>query len=94
MPIYEYECLECGKITEAWQRFSDAPLDSCEHCSGRVKKLVSHSSFHLKGSGWYVSDYARKSPGSTPAAKTQKNETSTEGIPGKTESAPPKSDAV
>ena len=61
MPIYEYECTECGRIVEAWQRFSDAPLKTCKHCSGRLHKLISQSTFHLKGTGWYVTDYANKS---------------------------------
>jgi putative FmdB family regulatory protein len=61
MPIYEYECTRCGKVEEAFQRFSDKPLAKCRHCSGKLHKLVSQSSFHLKGSGWYVTDYANKS---------------------------------
>lgn len=61
MPIYEYECTRCGKIEEALQKFSDKPLTKCKCCSGKLNKLVSHSTFHLKGSGWYVTDYAAKS---------------------------------
>ena len=61
MPIYEYECTICGRQTEVWQKFSDAPLEKCEACRGKMKKLVSQSSFHLKGTGWYVTDYASKS---------------------------------
>ena len=61
MPIYEYECIKCGNIEEAIQKFSDHPLTHCKHCSGKLNKLVSQSSFHLKGSGWYVTDYAGKS---------------------------------
>ncbi len=60
MPIYEYKCSQCGKVLEVIQKFSDAPLDACPHCSGGLQKLISHSSFHLKGSGWYVTDYANK----------------------------------
>ena len=60
MPIYEYECTKCGKVTEAMQKFSDPPLTECEHCHGPLRKLISMSTFHLKGSGWYVTDYARK----------------------------------
>lgn len=63
MPIYEYECMDCGHQTEAWQKFSDAPLTECERCHGKLKKMVSQSSFHLKGTGWYVTDYAAKSSG-------------------------------
>jgi len=61
MPIYEYECTNCGRIVEAWQKFSDRPLMTCKHCSGKLQKLISQSSFHLKGTGWYVTDYAHKS---------------------------------
>jgi putative FmdB family regulatory protein len=60
MPIYEYECLKCGKTMEAMQRFSDPPLGECCHCRGEVRKLISMSTFHLKGSGWYVTDYSGK----------------------------------
>lgn len=61
MPIYEYECTQCGAVEEAFQRFSDKPLKKCKQCSGKLHKLISHSAFHLKGTGWYVTDYAGKS---------------------------------
>lgn len=61
MPIYEYQCDQCGRIEEAIQKFSDRPLTQCRHCSGKLNKLISHSTFHLKGTGWYVTDYAGKS---------------------------------
>ena len=60
MPIYEYECTKCGQLTEVWQKFSDPPIKKCESCKGKVRKLISQSTFHLKGSGWYVTDYASK----------------------------------
>ncbi len=72
MPIYEYECTKCGNVEEALQKFSDKPLTRCRHCKGKLTKLVSHSTFHLKGSGWYVTDYANKSKDS---AKPSKKET-------------------
>lgn len=65
MPIYEYQCGCCGRITEALQKFSDPPLDNCPHCKGGLHKLISHTTFHLKGTGWYVTDYAGKKPGSS-----------------------------
>ena len=65
MPIYEYECTRCGKVEEVLQNFSDKPLTKCHNCSGKLQKLVSQSTFHLKGTGWYVTDYANKSA-STP----------------------------
>jgi putative FmdB family regulatory protein len=69
MPIYEYECIECGEIEEAIQKFSDKPLTQCKHCSGKLQKLVSQSTFHLKGTGWYVTDYANKSKNSYTSQK-------------------------
>jgi len=74
VPIYEYQCQKCGEIEEALQKFSDRPLTKCKHCSGKLHKLVSQSSFHLKGSGWYVTDYANRSK-DTSKAKDKKNET-------------------
>ena len=63
MPIYEYQCLSCGKRTEELQRMSDPPLAACPSCGGEVKKLVSSPAFHLKGSGWYATDYGGKKGG-------------------------------
>ncbi|MEJ2286079.1 MAG: zinc ribbon domain-containing protein [Desulfobacterales bacterium] len=76
MPIYEYECTQCGKIEEVIQKFSDKPLTNCQSCAGKLHKLVSQSTFHLKGTGWYVTDYANKSGNSDkPSKKNQKNKT-------------------
>src|SRR5258707_13642078 len=63
MPLYEYQCAGCGKRTEVLQRFDDAPPAACPACGGAVKKLVSSPAFQFKGSGWYVTDYARKGGG-------------------------------
>lgn len=60
MPIYEYECKSCCQVMEELQKFSDAPLKKCPHCGGKMHKKMSLNSFHLKGSGWYVTDYASK----------------------------------
>ncbi|MFH1293340.1 MAG: zinc ribbon domain-containing protein [Pseudomonadota bacterium] len=77
MPIYEYECTKCGHQTEAIQKFSDSPLAQCELCHGKLMKLISHSTFHLKGSGWYVTDYAAKSRGNQgTSAQSDKDSTS------------------
>ena len=79
MPLYEYECRSCGRRTEALQRMDDPPLTSCPECGGPLKKLISAPGFQFKGSGWYVTDYARQSGSSKsggaakegePAAKT------------------------
>ena len=67
MPIYEYECTKCEKLTEAWQKISDLPLTECSLCTGKMKKVMSQNSFHLKGSGWYVTDYASGNSGNAPS---------------------------
>ena len=59
MPLYDYACQSCGRTTEILQRFEDPPLAICPHCGGEMKKLLSAPAFHLKGSGWYKTDYAR-----------------------------------
>ena len=70
MPIYEYRCRKCNKEFEAVQSISDPELKSCKFCKGSVTKLISVSSFHLKGSGWYVTDYGgRKAPSSETTMK-------------------------
>jgi putative FmdB family regulatory protein len=61
VPIYEYQCSKCGEIFEAFQRINDKPLKQCKFCQGKVERLISQTSFQLKGSGWYLTDYARKS---------------------------------
>ena len=60
MPIYEYRCRKCNKEFEVVQSITAPELKSCKFCKGPVTKLMSVSSFHLKGSGWYVTDYAKK----------------------------------
>lgn len=62
MPIYEYRCEKCGDF-EVTQRITEDPLKKCPTCKRKVRKLISHTSFQLKGSGWYVTDYARKGKG-------------------------------
>jgi len=71
MPIYEFECTQCGATEEVFQKISDKPLVKCKHCSGKLHKLISQSSFHLKGTGWYVTDYAGKSRSTTANPKKE-----------------------
>ncbi len=59
MPIYEYSCQKCG-VVEVTQRITEKALTKCRTCKSKVKKLISNTSFQLKGTGWYVTDYARK----------------------------------
>lgn len=58
MPVYEYECDSCRKVFEVQQRMADAPLTECPECEGKVIKVMSMSSFQLKGGGWYADGYA------------------------------------
>ncbi|HVG18699.1 MAG TPA: zinc ribbon domain-containing protein [Blastocatellia bacterium] len=81
MPIYEYICEKCGSHIEAIQKVSDAPLKRCQKCRGKLEKVVSRTSFQLKGAGWYLSDYSRKS---TPETKDKPEK----GADKKTETAP------
>ena len=64
MPIYEYECKKCGHLFEVIQKVSDGPIKKCEQCKGKVERLISSPAIQFKGSGWYVTDYARKGSGS------------------------------
>lgn len=61
MPLYEYQCKDCGVIFEARQKFSDAPLTRCETCGGEVEKLISQTAFALKGGGWFQQGYSGNS---------------------------------
>src|SRR5689334_7168849 len=60
MPLYEYECDACGHRFEVIRKFSDAPIETCPKCGGRVRKLFASPAIQFKGSGWYITDYARK----------------------------------
>lgn len=105
MPIYEYQCQKCGTF-ETTQRITEEPLSKCPTCKGKVKKLISNTSFQLKGTGWYVTDYARKgkeapktengASSSSPESKNESKESKTENKESKTEtkkeSAPSKSE--
>ena len=87
MPIYEYQCQTCGEVTEKLQKFSDDPLRTCG-CGGSLNKLVSRSSFQLKGSGWYVTDYKTKDKGRSAASvgsnSTPQKKTDTDSSAGST----------
>ena len=61
MPLYEYQCTKCGHRFEKIQKFSDKPIKKCPECGGRVEQTISAPAVQFKGSGWYVTDYARKS---------------------------------
>jgi putative FmdB family regulatory protein len=67
MPLYEYECETCGARFEVIQRFSDPAVDACRTCGGPVHKLISAPAIQFKGTGWYITDYAKKNGSGPPA---------------------------
>ena len=74
MPLYEYECDANGHRFEVIQKFSDPPLEVCPQCGSTVHKLIAAPAFHLKGSGWYLTDYAKKDSGAGKADAAAKGE--------------------
>lgn len=95
MPVYEYECEECGNRIEHWQKMSDPPLSKCNSCGGGMHKVISQTTFHLKGSGWYVTDYAggkKKNDGAgKKEGKASKKSDTSKGGSGTSDSGPAKS---
>jgi putative FmdB family regulatory protein len=90
MPLYEYKCHSCGKTFEVIQKFSDEPLKIHAECGGPVERLLSAPAFHLKGSGWYATDYGKggvKQGKPDDSKKTEKSE------PAKTEPSSPAADS-
>jgi putative FmdB family regulatory protein len=77
MPLYEYECQADGSRFEVIQKFSDPPVEVCPSCGGPVRRLISSPAIQFKGSGWYITDYAKKS--STDAGKDSKGSSSNSG---------------
>lgn len=90
MPLYEYKCHSCGKSFEALQKFSDEPLKTHDECGGEVERLLSAPAFHLKGSGWYATDYGKG--GVIPKGPDAKSESGGDGKSGDTKSAEKTSD--
>lgn len=60
MPIYEYQCSKCNEVIEIMQKISEPPPEKCKKCGGKMKKLISNTSFRLLGKGWYATDYKNK----------------------------------
>jgi putative FmdB family regulatory protein len=91
MPLYEYKCQSCGKTFEVIQKFSDEPLKTHLECGGIVEKLFSAPAFHLKGTGWYATDYAKGNGKSAQSeeAKAEAKSEKPESKPSTTESKPP-----
>ena len=79
MPLYEYQCVQCGERVEVIQRLTDPPQSVCGKCGGEMKKLLSAPAIQFKGSGWYKTDYATKpAASSTATAKDTKSDTKSE----------------
>lgn len=97
MPLYEYRCDACGTVFEVIQKFSDEPIQSHDGCGGRVRRLISPPAFQFKGSGWYITDYARKDGGNGSkagkAANAKAEPASETKIESKSESKPAAADA-
>jgi putative FmdB family regulatory protein len=93
MPLYEYLCETCSRVTETLQRLGEAPMTVCPHCGGPVRKLLSAPAFQFKGEGWYVTDYARKAgagagKGDASASETPSSDAPPAAAPASAESKP------
>jgi putative FmdB family regulatory protein len=75
VPLYEYRCSKCGNVFEKIQKFSDPPQTECPKCGGKVEQVISAPSVQFKGAGWYVTDYAKKSGGSSSGNKDASSST-------------------
>ena len=87
MPIYEYKCKNCGREFDVFQKITDPEVETCKFCNGPAKKLISLTTFHLKGTGWSVTDYGGKK---APVSERSKDETKTSSAP----SEPTKSEST
>jgi putative FmdB family regulatory protein len=85
MPLYEYQCESCAHRFERIQKFSDPPVATCPQCGGAVRKLLSSPAIQFKGSGWYITDYAKKSGSPSEGKKDSSSETKSDS---KTDSKP------
>lgn len=74
MPLYEYQCDACGRRFEQIRKFSDPPVEVCPTCGGKVRKLVSSPAFHLKGTGWYATDYSKKDKGESSGSNSSSSD--------------------
>jgi putative FmdB family regulatory protein len=86
MPLYEYSCNRCGRTFEVMQKFSDEPLVTHEGCGGAVERLLSAPALQFKGSGWYITDYARNGKGSATNGDQAKSESKSDKSESKSES--------
>ncbi|RUM41276.1 MAG: zinc ribbon domain-containing protein [Desulfocapsa sp.] len=89
MPVYEYECPVCEVVHEVQQRMADDPLQNCPDCGGPVKKIMSKSSFQLKGGGWYADGYSSAKPEKAVKKEDSKKSSSTATPPCKSDGSCP-----
>jgi putative FmdB family regulatory protein len=93
MPIYEYQCDSCGDVFEVRQKFADEPLTTHDKCGGAVHRLLSAPALQFKGSGWYITDYARSGGGAKESKSDSKSESKTSNGSSSSESKPSTSDS-
>jgi len=89
LPLYEYRCLKCDSRFEKIQKFSDPAIQRCETCGGRLEQLLSSPAIQFKGSGWYITDYARKSSAEPPAKGDGTAPTKSESKPAESKATEP-----
>ncbi|MCL4842529.1 MAG: zinc ribbon domain-containing protein [Bryobacteraceae bacterium] len=98
MPLYEYKCANCGEVFEVMQKFADAPLTTHEGCGGAVERLISSPALQFKGTGWYITDYAKgkgggkgngKSNGDSGSSEKESKPAAAAGSSAKSESSTP-----
>ena len=88
MPLYEYECEACQKRFERIQKFSDPPVETCPSCGGVVRKLLSSPAIQFKGTGWYITDYAKKSGTSSDSGTSASSSTPSDSSSSTSSSSP------
>jgi putative FmdB family regulatory protein len=88
MPLYDYRCHKCGEVFEVKQKFSDEPLRQHESCGGEVERLLSPPALQFKGTGWYVTDYARNAKAPSPTSPSSESKSETKSDSTKSESKP------
>ncbi len=87
MPLYDYKCGKCGQVFEVRQNFSDAVLTTHEGCGGPVERLISAPALQFKGSGWYITDYAKSGSAGTKNSKSESKSESKSDSPGSSSSS-------
>ena len=94
MPLYEYLCGACSHRFERIQKFSDPPVDACPSCGGAVRKLLSSPAIQFKGTGWYITDYAKKGSGDGKGAGADKGDMAEKGEKGEKKDSAASSDSA